>query len=190
MVQSVLNEFQRRLQRNICLAGGCVRDHLMKRTPKDFDLFILGFDAKDDKEKIKAAVADLPIIKPLTWHNYEPYLITTVRWSGVQVQLIGHPAASMADLVDTFDWNVCRFGFNGAETLACESIDEIAPGKQLKLHRVSFAMSTLRRGFRFSERFKMQISRDDITRLCQMVVDKETKKEPDMPALAAAHDVS
>ena len=80
------------------------------------------------------------------------------------------PHPTLAALIDTFDWNVSRFGFDGKAVVQEMSIADIAPGKDLKLHRVTNAPSTLRRGFRFSERFAMNIPNVDLHRLCALIV--------------------
>jgi len=175
------------------LAGGAVRDSLLGRTPKDYDLFILQgclFDFDRAKAEIPPLLADLVQVPPVVdWHNSEPYLVATVEWRGVQVQVLVNPAPDMASLIKTFDWNVCLFGFDGKEYFQGESLENIVPGKDLRLQTTTFPLSTLRRGFRFSERFKMRLLSADILSLCQSVVDNAAKgphgNEPDMEALAA-----
>lgn len=175
----------------LVVAGGAVRDHLMGRQAKDFDLFLLNTPfTKEAREAVTDALDDLEVVKPLAWHNSEPYLVMTVRWQGFDVQVMCNPAVSIDALVDTFDWNVARFAFDGENFTKGMDVDDIGYGKELKLHRVTFPTSTLRRGFRFAERFAMSIDPDIILLLCEEVVKKRNNPgprgaEPDMPALAA-----
>ena len=191
-VASIYGHFSERLAGlgRLVIAGGSVRDHLMGRTAKDFDLFLLGRGADEDSMRaVSERLAPMDQVSPLEWHKSEPYLVSTVKHEGVDVQVMVNPAESLDALLDTFDWNVALFGYDG-EVHARESIDNIAPGKDLRLQRVTFPLSTLRRGFRFSERFKMRLRREDALELCRLVVEKKATPgpngaEPDMPALAA-----
>lgn len=196
---TVFNEFSGRLAQfgTVVAAGGAVRDSLMGREPKDYDIFVLpghdGFDFDKLAKDIEPSLSDLEQVKPLEWHNSEPYLIATVRWNGFEVQVLVNPEPDMASLVSTFDWNVCLFAYDGAVFFQGEQIENIGYGKDLTLQKVTFPLSTLRRGFRFSERFKMKLKYDDIIDLCRRVVtnaDKNAHKgpagnEPDMEALSA-----
>jgi hypothetical protein len=181
----------------LCVAGGAVRDELMNRTPKDFDLFLLypgEFEFKKLKEELQPRLKGLAINTPsVEWHRSEPYLVADVKLDGVDVQVLVNPAASPLALVQTFDWNVCLFARTEDEVIKLTELDEIASGKELRLNRVTFPLSTLRRGFRFSERFKMKLRKEDVVSLSRMIVAnadaKKDKKpngnEPDMPSLAA-----
>jgi hypothetical protein len=119
--------------------------------------------------------------------------VATVKWDGMEIQVLVNPAESMEALIGTFDWSVCLFGFDGQSWFKGEPLEHIAAGKSLRLQRVTFPLSTLRRGFRFSERFRMKLERADVLTLCKAITDKAAKdsnvgpsgNEPDMPALAA-----
>lgn len=190
---TVYREFVARLGRfgHIVVAGGAVRDHLMARVAKDFDLFVLDtrFD-EDTRAAISEALADLEVVKPLEFHNSEPYLVLTVRFEGVDVQVMCNPARTVEELVSTFDWNVCLFAFDVTGFYAREDVANIGYGKPLKLQAVRFPMSTLRRGYRFSERFNMTLDHETVLQLCVQIVSKHGAAGPngaipDMVALAA-----
>lgn len=180
------------------LAGGAVRDSIMGKEPKDWDVFILRgaekWDFKAIAEEIKPVLADLTKAEPVvSWHLSEPYLVANVKWKDSIIQVLVNPAVSMEELVNTFDWNVCLFAHDGERLFVGESVENIGPGKELHLKTVTFPLSTLRRGFRFSERFKMKLLRDDVLKLCRQIIKNAESKadigpsanEPDMPALAA-----
>lgn len=180
------------------VAGGAVRDSLMNKEPKDWDVFILRgpdkWDFKAIAEQIKPALSDLTKAEPaVSWHLSEPYLVSNVKWKDSIIQVLVNPAASMEELIATFDWNVCLFAHDGERLAQEELIENIGPGKELHLKTVTFPLSTLRRGFRFSERFKMKLLRPDVLKLCREIIKNADAgahigpqaNEPDMPALAA-----
>jgi hypothetical protein len=199
-LQQLFNEFIPRLLPfgKPVLAGGAVRDTIMGKEPKDWDVFILrgqeNWNFEAIAEQIKPALSSLTKIEPVvSWHRSEPYLVATVKWKEAIIQVLVNPALTMEELIATFDWNVCLFAHDGERALQGESIENIGPGKELHLKTVTFPLSTLRRGFRFSERFKMKLLRDDVLTLCKAIIKNAdahtdigpTGNEPDMPALAA-----
>lgn len=189
MLQEVFTEFDARLSDfgQVVIAGGAVRDTLLGRTPKDFDVFVLhdsGAKFQAMKDGIAPKLADLAVIPPIVeWHKSEPYLVASVGWHGAEVQVLANPAPSPDALVDTFDWSVCLYAFDGSETIAREPVVNIQPGGDLWLQTVTYPLSTLRRGFRFSERFHMRLKQDDVKALCGKILKKSIGNEPDMPAL-------
>lgn len=110
---------------HLCIAGGAVRDELLGRTPKDYDLFVLWpgpWSYGDAKQAISGALSFAgfePADPELEWHQSEPFLVQNVLVEGHRVQVMANP---------------------------------------------------LRRGFRFSERFKMVLRREDVVDLSRKVV--------------------
>lgn len=185
----VYHDIAPKLPGNVVVAGGAVRDFLMKRTPKDYDMFILGVPRDEAEPEIIKAMSGFEPVKVIEGHSSEPYLVGTWRYRDSTVQVMVNPAASTGALLDTFDWNTALFAYDG-DFHQRTRIEDIAPGKDLRLQTVTFPLSTLRRGFRFSERFKMVFPRDLIVSLCEQVVEKggkvgATGAEPDMLSLAA-----
>lgn len=172
---SVYTEFSSRLSSlgEVVVAGGAVRDTLLGRKPKDFDVFVLAnrdgnAPSYDD---IKAELGGLPIAESLFfWHKSEPFLVQSVYWEGAEVQVLSSPCTSVDSLLDSFDWNVSLFAFNGT-IVARTPLTDIAPGKELKLQCLTYPASTLRRGFRFSERFGMQFPSETVKQICKAVTD-------------------
>lgn len=161
-------EMRKRLGGSVVVGGGAVRDWIMGREPKDVDVFVLGVDFADDRDEIMRRLDDLPIVEPWAFHKSEPYLCGTVRWGGVDVQVMASPHETVAALLDSFDWNVALFAYDG-EVHARTDVADIKPGGWLRLQRVTFPKSTLRRGFRFSERFGMRIPDETLRDLCRQV---------------------
>lgn len=198
-LESIYKEFQGRLVSfgTLVAAGGAVRDSLLGREPKDYDLFLLWpgeFEFEEAKKQIEPLLSDLARIPPVVeWHNSEPFLVATVDYQGLQVQVLVNPQPTMADLIASFDWNVCLFGYDGTRYFQGEQLENIKAGCDLKLQKVTFPLSTLRRGFRFSERFKMRLLYEDVLSLSQAIIANHKTKndkgpsgnEPDMKALEA-----
>lgn len=158
----IYNEFNTRLNKfgKVVIAGGAVRDHLLGKKPKDYDIFVLyssAWDFDKAKEEISPILSDLIQVEPsVEWHRSEPYLVATVKWNDLEIQVMVSPMQTKEELVGSFDWNICLFAYDG-EFFCGEKIEEIESGKELKLNTVTFPLSTMRRGFRFSERFKMKL---------------------------------
>lgn len=182
-LSDVHGAFQHRLSGlgRIVVAGGAVRDHLMGRPPKDYDIFLLGSDFDSQAGVVAGQLSGLEHVVPLDIHKSEPFLVATVKWNGAIVQVMSTPATTVDALIDTFDWNVCLFAFDGAFH-AKEQIGNVGKGQSLKLHRVTYPLSTLRRGFRFSERYEMTLPRESVEQLCRDVL---AASAPDAPAEAA-----
>lgn len=109
-------------------------------------------------------------MKLLDFHNSEPFLQSTVKFGAAVVQVMATPHLDVPSLLDSFDWNVSRFAFDGQTITDLCPVSEIGHGKPLVLHRITFPASSLRRGYRFSERFQMVFQPDDVMRLCEAVV--------------------
>jgi len=173
MLTSVYTEFNRRLGHfgEVVIGGGAVRDTLLGRKPKDYDVFVLARDAGSPptSDDIKEALKGLPVVESeFFWHKSEPFLVQSVYWESVEVQVLASLRDSVDSLLDTFDWNVSFFAFNGTFNVRTSLLD-LAPGKELVLQRLTYPASTLRHGFRFSERFGMQFPAETLKQICKTV---------------------
>lgn len=177
-LEKVYQEFNRRLSPfgTVVLAGGCVRDLLMNCYPKDYDVFVLGKITEDQLDAVSGALSDMEIVESSEFHNSEPYLVRTVRYEGAIVQIMCSEYPDVDKLLDSFDWNVSRFAFSGTPESIKQlmSVDLILPGQPLELHKITFPTSSLRRGFRFSERFGMKINDGDLHKLCVAVLAQQS----------------
>lgn len=197
---SVQNHFRQVLEPvgQVVLAGGAVRDYWRQVIPKDFDVFVLpwapteGFHTDNvRKSMVRELLKDYEKNQPILAHDYEPYLVADLNWHEVRVQVMLNPAPDPIKLVDTFDWQICQYYWNGSELYGRDNpIETVKPGAELKLNKVRFPASTLRRGYRFSERFQMVLPNETILKLCQMVVERgmyagPEGAVPDMPSLEA-----
>ena len=183
----------------VVLAGGAVRDSLRNQEPKDYDIFVLPWQLDTEWHRnegrkfiVKDLLKDYKKNQPILTHDYEPYLVADLTWHDVRVQVMLNPAQSMYSLVETFDWKICKFAWNGsAMYLEFDPNEVIVPGAELELNTVRFPASTLRRGFRFSERFGMSLPQSTILELCRLTIEKASNwtgpqgANPDMPSLEA-----
>jgi len=180
-ITDMLKEFSDLFQQEVVVAGGCVRDTLLDRTPKDYDLFILNQqfekwqDYKKDFKRFGSRLAKFPKVQAeLEWHQSEPFLIKELRYKDAKVQLMASHAGNLFELLNTFDWKICRFGWGEQTGLVSDQyvLESIKPGNYLELHKVTYPFSTLRRGYRFSERFQMRLHTEDIKNICAKIVEK------------------
>lgn len=160
--------------------GGSVRDTLMDKTPKDYDFFILSSKTYTDCHvdiTNKIVESNLKEVKSdLEFHKSEPFMITQIEIDGDLIQIMWSPRKDINDLLDSFDWNVSLFSYgqNGYENR--EKIENIGLNKELKLQKITFPKSSLRRGFRFSERFGMIINKEDFNKLIERIYIDNSKK--------------
>ena len=173
----------------LVIAGGAVRDTLMGRTPKDYDLFILTDYKQSIFEEIKLKLGEAlrlgnfaSIESKIEWHKSEPYLIESIKYNGAELQIMVNFSKDIYQLVDGFDWNVSLFAYghlpneNKVGYHSLTKIEDIKSGEYLKLHKLTFPYSTLRRGYRFSERFLMRINGETIRQICAAIMELEKKK--------------
>ena len=166
MIEQLYEDFTRRCG-PCCIAGGAPRDVLMDRQPKDWDVFLL-----TDK---KPEIDDLDQVDLLPFHPSEPFLQATVKWNTAIVQVMRPPVNTREELLDTFDWNVSLFAYDDKGFCQRTRLQEIAAGQPLKLQKLTYPLSTLRRGFRFSERFGMELQEEDLVKI--MAAYLKTKLE-------------
>src|SRR5690606_1748417 len=170
MMDEVFAEFHRRLSHigQVVIAGGAVRDWLMGREPKDYDVFVLG--APNQPEPFERALADLEPVTTLDFHKSEPFLQGTFRFGECIVQVMATPHTNVIAVRDEFDWHVCNHAYDASGVTDGGPVESIRPGESLRLHGVTFTVATLRRGFRFSERLSIRLEYAHIRRLCEAVV--------------------
>jgi hypothetical protein len=180
------------------IAGGAVRDSLMDKEPKDYDVFLMGHQYEDDiKDKVIEVLKPYEKIYGLEWHKSEPYLVTTIKVLDSEVQILVTPIRSIPELLNSFDWNVCLFAYGVHEgklqVVQHAKIEDIGKDKFLKLNKLTYPLSTLRRGYRFSERFKMRLSSDDLEKIiaeCHKHFTLHNNRESGFPSMASQIDVS
>jgi hypothetical protein len=182
-VLEVLRDLQcilRPVADSVWIAGGAVRDAVLKRTPKDYDIFFHS-ENRPQNERVRNLLGSMEPVPTLPWHRSEPFLVDTRMHPCGVVQIMWTPHKTLDALIDSFDWNVALFGYDSERVVSLTDPADIAEGKPLVLHRVTFPLSTLRRGLRYSERFGMQLKREDLERLCKKVAVAAAMREAGTP---------
>lgn len=131
----------------VWLAGGALRS-MFDRTPIcDFDLFFFG---EGDKvlalETLKKAGAVVVFTCPQG-------SMVTLKFGAFKIQLITpRYYATASELINTFDFTVCRVAFDGTTlTVAPEAIRD-ARRKRLVIHELEFPISTINRIAKYREK--------------------------------------
>lgn len=169
------------------IAGGAVRDQLIGRKPKDWDVFILGQKDPDHAQGlIGQAIGSLYDWEEGNGSN-PGHSTLSIDLEGQKVQLIPSPSNTLGELLETFDWNICLFGWDDKLVQHYRAVIPRESGSPLLLHKVTHPMSTLRRGFRFCDRYKLWMNPVDIRRLCGEVlaqlITQEEEHEPEEAAI-------
>jgi hypothetical protein len=153
------------------VAGGAVRDELIGRTPRDFDLFC--FDQFARHAILRAPGVTFVESKR---NEYAARDVLTIEWRGAVVQFVftDDGRDDVDALLDRFDWNVCLFAYDGAIIKRMDE-SQIGRGHLLRLNSndgEGRTIRTLRRGFRFADRYGMTIATNDLAALCADIVHR------------------
>ena len=155
-----------------CIAGGAVRDALLHREPKDYDVFLL---VKEPALPYK--------LEGLPWANEELlppsidnglHLGSYTWYDGIPLELVIGDALTPDELLDRFDWNVTQFAYTLKDGLL-QRCPIKTPGTlsdvPLELvNRDKEPLATLRRGFRFQERYGMEFDASDLEFLLEQAL--------------------
>lgn len=163
-----------------CVAGGAVRDELIGRQPRDYDVFCFG---EFDQPAILRAcgLTDDEVELHQLCNEYSRHKVLTVRWRGAEVQFV-HSDDGRDDvdaLLDRFDWNVCLFAYDGAFVKRMDE-RQIRKGGILRLNSNNGTVRTMRRGFKFAERYGMSIGKNDLAALCADVLSRHVDEHSEL----------
>jgi len=153
----------------VVLIGGAVRDVLMGTEPAERDLFYLGAKLAE----LQGGFARFAERKPRPFRRHAALAAEVPAWFGL-AQVFASSCTTAAEILEETDWNISAFGFDG-EILAGERLENIGPGRRLRLLKVSNPIFTLARGFDFSKRFNMRFDTADVVALCQAVASGDFK---------------
>lgn len=184
-LRGIYNIFKDKLGRfgDICIAGGAVRDSLLGRNPKDYDIFVFPNDFWDSRigltREIRQALSGYTTVTP--FEQSSTHVVKTINFMTHTVQIIVTNASDVYDLMDTFDWNVCMYAYNG-EFHTTDCLDNLEQGSHLSLHRITRAKSTLRRGYRFSDRYGLIFPDDTLFQIMDRIRE-DARCENETPVL-------
>ena len=179
--------------RTVVIAGGAVRDHLLGRKPRDYDVFIL--TGKMGSTSVAKVVKDtrnwvlvqnahagstdgVAYVHFPTTNKYgsAPVLtpIAEFYFWGHKVQVMCSPVADTKHLLETFDYNICRLFYpNTKHSSEYSVVANIKAHGTLVLtaSAVTDPMFTLSRGMEFAQRYGMKMYPASMKQLCAAVVN-------------------
>lgn len=182
--------------RKVVLAGGCIRDLYLFENPekiKDVDVFILDCDPSDS-DRILSAVAEVTYALDGSYKASADYFLDRLRAVpnnsvlnvgnvtldiSHPIQVITTTAVSVEDLLGKFDWNICRFAYDG-ENFWFPGWKDVALGRLTLGDNIVDPYWTMRRGVLFSEKFKgfpVRLHKQDVMLLLHMWMMNTDGKE-------------
>lgn len=190
-LDEVYAEFESRLGHlgKVVIAGGAVRDTLLERTPKDFDVFVLDKHGVGCTEVLKAdavlRLADLDSPDDPKWlYGLSDGFTGTYIWRGVYVQIMFVDFATTEELLASFDWNITRYGFDG-KIVTEEPIFYNKDGKPylrdliLTPGNIRWPRSSMKRGMDFAKRYRLRLRRGDLLRLVDGILREQVERDKD-----------
>lgn len=130
-----------------CVAGGAVRDALIGADPKDIDMYALG-------------IPDSPFgpVQRISLYSGEDVFNGTSDELVMEIQLMHTRCKTAQELISTFDWNICQCALLPNGQILGANVGEMVEYRgQLRLVNITNPFSNLRRGYRFSERYGLDI---------------------------------
>lgn len=187
--RSELDQLRLRLNgRKVVLAGGCIRDLYLfgdANKIKDLDVFILDCDTSDSNT-ILDAIARVVYALDGDYTASADYFLNRIRATNRYILNVGninlddtipHPiqvitstAKSVEELLEHFDWNICRFAYDG-KTFWFPGWKDVALQRLTLGNNIPDPYWTMRRGVLFSEKFKklpVRLHKQDIMMLFHM----------------------
>ena len=162
-------EMQRRLGHigHVVIAGGAVRDAMLDRPAKDYDVFLLAPHMVDKAMAVTAMNTDY--VRAPNGAQYGLTMDMVGAWviDGHVVQVMFSDYRTLHALLGSFDWNISQFGI-GAEGIV--RVGQLPKqGDTLVLKNWRWPFSTLCRGVKFSKRFGMRLRALDVDVLAHAI---------------------
>lgn len=131
------------------IAGGFVRRWWNNiKQDSDIDLFFKDAATYDKITAVLEKISIIPVVKSEFNQMYEIKVNDT--WT-IKVQAIKHKFySSMDDLLDSFDFTICQFGFDGQNILMTNEALIDSQRKRLVPHKIQFGVSSLRRIIKYT----------------------------------------
>ena len=132
------------------VAGGFIRRWWNNlKQDSDIDLF---FKSQQDYDVVIKRLEPLTIAPAKITETNQMYeLKVTDAWT-IKVQAIKHKFyPSMEDLLDSFDFTICQFGFNGQNIVMTNEALIDSQRTRLVPHKIQFGASSLRRIVKYTQ---------------------------------------
>lgn len=190
MMMQVHREFNRRLGHlgTVVIAGGAVRDLMLGRMPKDYDVFVLT-GGHPDKALWTWDVTGLTLATGVESYGLTEDMVGAYKYRGYTVQVILSDEPDVESLLRSFDWNICRVAFLdlGGPFIEgdfpdivynADGVPRLEGPLVLNEEVIRWPVSSLRRGVEFSRRYRMRLRPQDIRRLADAIeIQQQVKLE-------------
>lgn len=154
LYKNILKYIRDENKTQVFVAGGCIRDLITDSNVKDYDVFCTSIDVCEE------TVEDLIKIGAVQTSTFDKY--TNLSLNGLNIQIIKSFVYNNADeVINSFDFSICQgivfLVLNEDKkfitTFKCSPFFfEDVLTKRLRINKITFAMDSLRRAFKFAER--------------------------------------
>lgn len=199
-----------RVYREICLpiqattgrptviAGGAVRDHLVGRKPKDYDVFVLSGKlgppmvsklVKQIREAVLTLSADTEVFSGVSHLSFPAVgkydghsSITPIAefnfWTH-KVQIMVFPGSTVESLLNSFDYPICCVAYKDYHPVQTHwNVKKILRDHGyllLNTTKLPAPQITLRRGYDFAARYGLKLSETTVKYLCSQIASSAVK---------------
>jgi hypothetical protein len=134
-------------RQTLCVAGGACRSFVTGEEPTDYDLFLIGADGSGELKFDVLSELDEKYKRIFTCpegllHSWQAdfgkiQLITPVEYG------------SLYTLFDSFDFELCRFAYDGSNLYYTQDAWDDVTNKKLTLLNVSYPLATMNRIYKY-----------------------------------------
>jgi len=187
--------------KKVVLAGGCIRDLYLLSDPskiKDIDAWILGCKDDNEAEHLSYALNEIQnrigesseffsthyLIEKLKnrKENIRTLSVTNMKIpsiTDIPIQVMCSTANTVEELLESFDWGICQFAYDGKE-FWFPGWKDFAAGYLSLNDCIPDPFYTLRRGILFSEKYKKKVrlrKTEALTLLSLMLMQHDGKDD-------------
>lgn len=138
---------------NWVIAGGAIRDVILGRDPRDYDVFVLWSRAGLARTLSEAGIPILPC------EDGKPRPLAEFEHNGKKVQIMARKGRSADSIIENFDFNICMVGWDNIGWI--HAYVNLFEEKMLRMNEVLFPCVALRRALDFVSCYELQFSHDD-----------------------------
>lgn len=186
MEQALIDWLQANVGGRWVIAGGYARDKILGRKHRDIDVFGLGMKGRYKDVAHRLKLVNTPYtVEPKAYgfpghsgielHNrFDPAI--HLNWMGEDVHLVCTPMEIPEDVVETFDFNICRFWLDPGDLgRICErhlGDKNNLYARNMRVCHTRTPASSLRRGYLFEYRLGFKFQPSDVRALVESLAEK------------------
>lgn len=125
------------------IAGGCFKDWLTGRRPKDVDIF---FRSEADWER---ALLDMEMEREKVYQNDHAVAFAPERYGGPHIELVSFMFGEPREVLEAFDFTVCQMAWDAGELYAADAFFEDLMERRLRLAAMPSPVGTYLRMLRY-----------------------------------------